>query len=103
MLGRFWTWTDSAVTPAVTGVPVGPLRFRAWTDQTGAISAVTGVPFGPLRFRAWTSGAGVVPPIITPISGGGFRIRYDDSNRARRLRDEKDIIEFILVALDTIN
>lgn len=34
MLGRFWTWTSSTppANPAVTGVPIGPLRFRQWTS-----------------------------------------------------------------------
>ena len=33
-----------------------------------------------------------VPPEITPIYGGGYRLYYPPSNRARILRDDEEIL-----------
>ena len=87
MLVRYWRWTSAN---AQSGVPHGPLRYRAWTSLTVA-NAAAGVPFGPLRFRAWTSGSAAPPetPAVTATPG----YSYDDSGwreyiEAQHLPDE---------------
>jgi hypothetical protein len=49
MLARYWTWTS------------GP-----------AAAAESGLPFGPLRFRAWTSSDDVVEPPVVDLPAVGF-------------------------------
>lgn len=95
MLNRFWSWTSPPIAPAL---PVGALRFRAWTSAppvTG--TAETGLPFGPMRFRAWTSGV-FVPPVVD--AGGGGRLRPIsipiDAETARRLRRDDELWLWII-------
>lgn len=79
MVNRFWRWTSAPApgTPATTGIPFGPLRWRAWTSAPAvspATPAITGIPFGALRWRAWTSAPAIAP--IDPLRMSGRYARW---------------------------
>ena len=96
MLTKYWQWT-SAESTVDSGVPFGPLRFRAWTSVAPASDAVSSIPFGPLRFRSWTSAT------LAVGGGGGVRFRVADE-RLRvpsPLRDD-DLVLFVAAAFVTI-
>lgn len=100
MLTRYWQWTSGPANAAESGLPFGPLRYRAWSWLPES-----GLPFGPLRYRPWTSGAAVVPPVID-TGGGGFRVPIDDRlDRLHRLRLQRDdeLLLLVVAAFVTIN
>lgn len=77
MLIRYWQWT-SPPSPAVTGVPFGPLRYRAWT----------------------TGGAVIVPPIVVEGPFGTPSVfRIDLAGYRRILRDDDEIVAFLAALL----
>lgn len=88
MLVRYWQWTSAPSSPASTGLPFGPLRYRTWTDGSSvpAPSAVTGLCFGPLRFRAWTTGTGE-----QSSSSGGWESSVDYWFRKPRFKPAKPL------------
>jgi hypothetical protein len=85
MLTRYWQWTSGPAAPAESGLP-----------------------FGPLRFRAWTSGdAVVVTPPVVDYGGNGYptyRITVPDYLRLLKLEDEELLwILVTSVATDNLN
>lgn len=94
MLTRYWQWTSGPAAAADSGLPFGPLRYRAWTSAAVPTSpADSGLPFGPLRFRAWTSGAAIIVPPAVDHGGGGMPlprvITVPDYLRLLQLDDEE--------------
>ncbi len=100
VLNRPWSWTSGG---PESGIPFGPLRFRAWTSAPATTApGQTCIPFGPLRFRAWTNGEDVI--VVPPVDqGGGGFVRHRpftinlDGHRNRLLRDD-ELILFIAAA-----
>ena len=94
MLTRYWQWTSAQGQPAASGVPFGPLRFRAWTSPAAApASGVTGLPFGPLRYRAWTNGVAIVPPVYDDRVAVQYIPVPDRFRRARM--DDEELLLFV--------
>ncbi len=73
-----------------------------WSWASGpALPADSGLPFGPLRYRAWTSGT-EIPPVAVVIPGGGTfvqerRLTVAELQR-RKLQSEDELILFIAAA-----
>ncbi len=81
------------------------LTYWSWTSGA-ALPADSGLPFGPLRYRAWTSGTEGVPPAVVVIPGGGSfvqerRLTVTELQR-RKLQSEDELILFIAAASASI-
>lgn len=76
---------------------VWALRYRQWTSATAG-GAVTSLPFGPLRYRAWTNGVEPEPPQPEPTPGGRRGepfLRLDLAKYELIERDDTEIVAFL--------
>jgi hypothetical protein len=66
------------------------IRYWLWTSSSAP--ATSGLPFGPLRYRAWTSGTAIIVPAPVDHGGNGppmLRITVPDYLRLLQLDDEE--------------
>jgi len=75
-------------------------RYWRWTNDPAELPAVTSLPFGPLRYRAWTNGSLDIPPVppTLPLSGGGARPFVFRVDASYRLLEDDEIMIIVIAS-----
>ena len=76
-------------------------RYWQWTSAQAQGNAVTSLPFGPLRFRAWTS-ASATPPVDHGGGGRPIRIPVDDRRERFALQRDDELLRMVAAAFVTL-